>query len=58
MFTDAFGEKYFLSDKRHGVGMKPPLFELSEKKSRHGKVTRTVGRVNANCCFRGKMNAC
>jgi len=25
MFTDAFGEKYFLSDKRHGVGMKPPL---------------------------------
>jgi hypothetical protein len=22
MFTDAFGEKYFLSDKRHGAGVR------------------------------------
>src|SRR5260370_3800342 len=48
MFTDAFGEKNFLSDERHGAGL-PCLREWSgsEKFSCCGKVTRRYCSVNA-----------
>jgi len=32
VFTDAFGQKYFLSDKRHSAGARPPLYEVEMKK--------------------------
>src|SRR5260370_5641058 len=48
MFTDAFGEKYFLSYERHGAGLPclRPWCE-SEKFSCWGKVTRRYCSVNA-----------
>jgi hypothetical protein len=32
MFTDAFGEKYFLRNERHGAGL-PCLRELGEREN-------------------------
>jgi hypothetical protein len=31
MFSDAFGEKYFLCDERHGAGVGASVSGLSEK---------------------------
>src|SRR5579862_9843935 len=49
MFTDAFGQKYFLSDKRHSAGARPPFSRVEARKiSSSGKVTRRISSVNVN----------
>ena len=40
MFTDAFGEKYFLSDERHGAGVRCLRGDMTCEILCCGKVTR------------------
>src|SRR6266403_1752074 len=46
MFTDAFGEKYFLSDKRHGAGVRCLRRDMTCEILCCGKVTRRCWCVN------------
>ena len=52
MFTDAFGEKYFLSDKRHGAGVRSLRGDMTCEILCCGKVTRRFWCVNAFPRFR------
>src|SRR5262249_44079183 len=57
MFSDTLGQKYFLSDKRHSAGARPPLYKgRSEKFSCCGKVTRRLQSVNAKRALRTKIH--
>src|SRR5712672_1925596 len=47
MFTDAFGEKYFLSDKRHGAGVRSLREDMTYQILCCGKVTRRFWCVNS-----------
>src|SRR6266481_9345638 len=54
MFSDALGEKYLLSDKRHGAGVRCLRENVTSKILCCGKVARRFWSVNAFQRFAGK----